>query len=93
MGGDGTEAIRTVLSDYLGRLQSGGETTPFPRFRREGGDAKPTAEIDVSLDADTAAALEREATRQAVSPEQLLMHAVLVGLAERDRSPTAASGG
>ena len=34
LGEDIPDGVRTVLTDYLDRLESGDETTPFPRFRR-----------------------------------------------------------
>lgn len=72
------------MTNYLDRLESGDEPTPFPCFRRGRETGTLGAGIQVSLDVRTRAALEREAQRQAISLEQLLVHTVLVHLAERD---------
>jgi hypothetical protein len=89
-GSDLPAAVRAAVTSYLGRLESGDEPMPFPRFRRGREIGKLAAGIEVSLDVDTRAALEREAQRQEISLEALLVHAVLIHLAERDRDQAPA---
>jgi hypothetical protein len=71
---------RRALIHYAYKLRVGRRPVAPPRFL--GGESPSKVEFELKLDAETEAALEREALRQRVSPERLAAHAVLVYLAE-----------
>lgn len=84
MAGDLPETVRAALTDYLSRLETGAETTRFPRFRRAERSREPATTLDLPLDEEASKALALEAARQQVSMAHLLQHVVLVYLADLD---------
>jgi len=57
---------------------------PFPGFCRDQASDGSGAEFELAVDPEIQTKLEREARRQAVQLEQLLVHAVFVYLADLD---------
>jgi hypothetical protein len=82
-GASPADAVRSAVRHYLRELKQG-RAVPFPRFNSGNDQRAALAEIDLSLDGETATALEREAERQHVGIEQLLVHAMFVYLADVD---------
>lgn len=82
-GGTVTGAIRTAVLHYVREL-NGGRAVPFPRFGPARDRGRALLDVDLSLDEETTTALEREAVRQQIGIEQLLVHAMLVYLADLD---------
>jgi hypothetical protein len=75
---------KAAIADYARRLES---TTPpievpsLPWVTR----AKGAIDLELAVDPETEAILEREAARQGTTISQLVSHSVLVYLAEIDR--------
>jgi hypothetical protein len=81
-----TQAIRY----YLGERDSGRTAWPYPRFRRqEVGTARTATEIEFCIDAAVWTELGAEAARQGIGREELLQHAALFFLADRDAGRVA----
>ena len=84
--GAGAEAgARTAMLRYADRLGSTESPLPLPEFLL---DRTPSEglqlELELELDANVKAALEREAARQMVPLDRIASHAVLTYLAELD---------
>lgn len=79
-----TAALAAVLH-YVRRLESGRPPMPFPRLGR-GPEHRGGVErkLELSVDPAVKATLEREARREAVTLDQLALHAVMVYLADLD---------
>lgn len=84
-GSDLPAGVNSAISHYMRRLESGSAPIGIPRFAR----APEAAEVavDLTLDAETRAPLEREARRQGATVDRLAAHAVLVYLADLDEAP------
>lgn len=80
-----SEGVGIALLHYTRRLASNRMPVAFPSFRREA-DAEsaetPAKLAEVVVGAKVEAMLQREADRQRVALEQILMHAVFVYLAD-----------
>jgi predicted HicB family RNase H-like nuclease len=83
LGPDLAATVRAALCDYSRKLRSGREPIAPPQFRASVGLGK-SAELELAVDPDVEAALEREATRQGIALDALATHSVLVYLAELD---------
>jgi hypothetical protein len=80
-------SVGAALLHYGRRLRSGPAPVAFPRFRREERSLSvPDLEVELTMDAATRSALEREGERQGTSVGQLAAHAVLVYLADLDKA-------
>lgn len=77
--------VRTALSDFTQRLESGRRPVDLPRGPLEPVSAEPVKAVDLLLDERTWQLLRREACRQSTTVAQLAAHSVLVYLAELDR--------
>ncbi len=90
LGSDLGSAVQAALCHYAGKLKSGRPPIGPPNFARPASAADTAVALDLSVDSETEALLEREAARQQTSLSQLAGHTVLVYLAELDflSSPT-----
>lgn len=81
--GDGNPAgaLRTAALYYLGDAEAQRPAWRAPRFRSR---AVPDPGLKVAFDDQTWTALEEEARRQGVEPEDLAVHALLYFLADLD---------
>jgi hypothetical protein len=79
--GSAAGAIRTAALYYLADREAGRPSWPVPHFAVG---TRPRPELSVPLDDATWSALQQEAVRQGVEPEQLAVHAVLYFLADLD---------
>jgi hypothetical protein len=79
--GEGTASgvLRTAAMYYLNDRDSGRPAWRAPRFRPR---AAPDPGLKVAFDDETWAALEEEAARQGVEPEDLAVHGLLYFLAD-----------
>lgn len=90
LGADLSSVVQAALSHYAGKLKSGRPPIGPPSFARQASAAETAVALDLTVDSETEALLEREAARQQTSVSQLAGHTVLVYLAELDflGSPT-----
>jgi hypothetical protein len=79
--GSAAGAVRTAALYYLADREAGRSGWRVPPFA-DGEQSRP--ELSVPLDDETWVALQQEAVRQSVQPEQLAVHAVLYFLADLD---------
>jgi hypothetical protein len=84
LGGDLGAAVQAALCHYAGKLRSGRPPIGPPGFARPVSAADTAVALDLTVDTETEALLEREAARQKTSVSQLAAHTVLVYLAELD---------
>lgn len=82
LGGDLPVGVRTALFHYTQKLKAGRRPTPFPRFLATRTPRAAEVVLELTVDAETRALLEREALRQRTTVSQLVTHAVFVYLAE-----------
>lgn len=82
LGGDVPGGVRTALFHYTRKLKTGRRPTPFPRFLVTQAPAAADVAVEVAVDAETRALLEREALRQGTTVGQLVTHSVFIYLAE-----------
>jgi hypothetical protein len=90
LGSDVEAGVRTALAHYVRRLDSFRKPVAPPQFL----DGLPVQAseadvIELPLGADAEAALREEALRHQVSVGELLVHAVLTYLSDRDRDLAA----
>jgi hypothetical protein len=85
LGPDLVSGVDTALRHYARRLASGSAPVALPRFSHAGGEAGPV-DLDLAIGHDVEQALAREVGGQGSSLGQLLTHAILVYLADLDRS-------
>jgi hypothetical protein len=83
LGSDLAATVRAALSHYTAKLQAGRTPLAPPSFLRPENGAEGDA-LELSVDPEVEAVLEREATRQGVGVDALAAHSVLVYLAELD---------
>ena len=81
-GADLAIGARKALLHYTYKVKAGRRPPAAPRFLKPGSD--PEARFDLTLDRETEALLDREASRLRVTTTSLATHAVLVYLAELD---------
>jgi hypothetical protein len=74
------------LLHYTQRIESDLKPVSFPRFCHSA-PIDAAAVLDIPLDPEVQQSIEQEVERQGASLEQLTAHAVLVYLADLDRSP------
>jgi hypothetical protein len=85
LGSDVETGVETALIHYLRRLRSPRKPIAPPRFLGSTAPAVGEAEVfELPLEADAEMALREEADRQRVSVGEVLVHAVLTYLADRD---------
>jgi hypothetical protein len=89
-GADLGVGVQAALTHYTRRLSSNLKPVPPPRFDWSSVDAAAVFELPVAPEVE--AALESEAREQKVTIEQILVHAVLVYLADLE-SETFSGGG
>jgi hypothetical protein len=91
LGPDLRAGVRTALAEYARRVKSGHRPLGVPPFGSAG--ARSGKEVlDLAVDEETMAIVEREADRQGTTPSQIVTHSVLLYLAELDRlSPVSPS--
>lgn len=89
LGRDIDAGVQAALRHYTGRKGSSGRTAPaFPRFLSGLAEDRPGIDLELTVDPEIQAVLEREARESdGVSLEQIATHAVLVYLADLDRAP------
>jgi hypothetical protein len=85
-GDDVAAGVQMALELYARRLASGAPPAGFPNFRRRLLADPSWAELELSVDLGTRRTLKGEARRAGVTVEQLVVHAVLVYLADLDRA-------
>ena len=94
-GTDLAETVKTAISHYAGKLESGRPPMPPPQFlgtstSTQFGTSTSTqtrpevVEIELTLDSQTEATLRREAMRHGVDVDAITAHSVMVYLAELD---------
>jgi hypothetical protein len=93
-GSDLANGVRKALVHYAYKVRVGRRPVAPPRFL---GDPPPSrVSLDLSLDAETEAALDEEARKQHVSVSRLAAHAVFIYLAELEflgvKSPARSEG-
>jgi hypothetical protein len=93
LGPDIPAGVRTATFHYVAQLRSGRPPTPFPRFISNLRPSEPGIDVEMTVDAETEALLEREARRQRTTASDLVAHAVLVYLAELEFLGAAPSRG
>jgi hypothetical protein len=84
LGADVAAGVQAALLHYSRRLASARAPVGFPRSCRGLLLDCSGATFELPIDAETRATLEREAARQEATAEQMLVHAVLVYLADLD---------
>lgn len=94
VGADVESGVRAALVHLAHKLDAGRRPLDAPRFLP----AAPTSleakcPLDLAIDPDTEARLEREALRQGITTDQLAAHAVMVYLAELEFLDAAMHGG
>jgi hypothetical protein len=77
--------VQSAARHYCRRLRSASSPSPGLRLPRMA--ESPFVELEVSLDEEVLAPLEREARCRSVDVQQVLNHAVFVYLADLDRDP------
>jgi hypothetical protein len=82
--------VQAALVHYSDRLDSGPPPFAPPRFLDGRATEDVTSSFEVTVDPQLRAKLEREARRHEVPLDQLLVHAVLVYLADLDAGFAAA---
>ncbi|MGB7684995.1 MAG: hypothetical protein WBL45_04355 [Solirubrobacterales bacterium] len=82
LGPDIPAAVRTATFHYVAQLRSGRAPRAFPGFLPSLRPSEPGIEIEMTVDAETEALLDREALRQRTTASELVAHAVLAYLAE-----------
>jgi len=87
LGRDVGAGVQAALRHYTRSKASPGRTVPtFPRFLGGAADDRSGADLELAIDPEIQAVLEREARESGgVSLEQIATHAVLVYLADLDR--------
>jgi hypothetical protein len=78
------DAVNAALEHYRGKLESGRPPLAPPRFARQRPLGEAETVVDLSVDPETEAILEREARAQGIDLDRLAAHTVLVYLAELD---------
>lgn len=88
LGGDLAAGVKTALRHYARSGGSSAQNVPrFPHFLGEPQVGHPGADLDLTVDPEIQALLEREAREtDGVSVEQIATHAVLAYLADLDRA-------
>jgi hypothetical protein len=76
--------IQAALAHYSDRLDSAAPPLAPPPFLDDCCTGDPASRLEITLDPQLRAKLEREARRHQVALERLVAHAVLVYLADRD---------
>jgi hypothetical protein len=85
MGPDLSAGVHRALRHYVARLESGWLPPKYPDFLRFSSSPNPaTADLELQLDAEAQATLQREGLRNGTPIEQIAAHAVLVYLAYLD---------
>jgi hypothetical protein len=84
LGDDMAARVRDALQHYARQVDSATAPLPFPGFCRDQAPDGLGAEFELAVDPEIQARLAREARRQHVQLEQLLVHAVFVYLADLD---------
>ncbi len=88
---DSTSLARSLMQAigyYLADQESGRPGWAYPRLRRDD-QPHPTVKVPIEIDDVMWEALTTEADRQEVSTDQLLQHAVLYFVADRDSGRVA----
>jgi len=85
-GADLASGVQAALRHYTRRLKSAKEPVAIPAFCRNQALDGSGAEFELAVEPAIQATLEREARRQAVRIDQLLVHAIFVYLADMDSS-------
>ncbi len=90
LGADLAVTVHAALCHYTGKLQAGRPPIAAPRFDGSGLQRSGEEVLELSVDPEVEALLEREAARQGIDLDALAAHSVLVYLAELDflRAPT-----
>jgi hypothetical protein len=84
LGADIQAGVRAALLHYAQKLKSGRRPLELPLFCRDQNPQDAKVAFDLTVDAETEAALTREAARQGATLSQLAVHTVMVYLAELD---------
>jgi hypothetical protein len=85
LGSDLALGVREALANYTRQLNSESPPPEIPRFTAGALSTRSAKALDLPVDEETRAALEREAARQGATTSELATHSVLVYLAEIDR--------
>ena len=84
LGADIQAGVRAALLHYAQKLKTGRRPLELPLFCRRDQPTEALVSFDLTVDAETQAALEKEAERQGTTLSQLAVHTVMVYLAELD---------
>ena len=76
--------VEAALVHYVDRIESGETPIAPPRFLRDEAFRDEAASLELAVDADARAVLEREARAHEIPVSQVLAHAVFVYLADFD---------
>ncbi len=93
LGADVQAGVRAALLHYAQKLKSGRRPLELPLFCRDQSAEGATVAFDLTVDANTQAALEQEAARQGTTVSKLAVHTVMVYLAELDFLAVPPAGG
>lgn len=84
LGADLASSVRTALGHYSDKVHSGQATEGPPRFLAGPEDPDNGYRLDLALDPEVEAALEREAARQGIDVSTLVNHSLHAYLADLD---------
>lgn len=93
LGADVQAGVRAALLHYAQKLKSGRRPLELPLFCSDQSTQGAAMSFDLTVDAETQAALEQEAARQGTSVSKLAVHTVMVYLAELDFLAVPPTGG
>jgi hypothetical protein len=92
LGGDVASGAEAALVHYVRRVKSARPPVGLPAFARDWAPPKETTALELEVEPEQVATLEREAVRQGATMDQLVTHAVFVYLADLDRPEAAGTG-
>jgi hypothetical protein len=86
LGPDLSTGVASAVSHYIHRLESGTGPIGIPQFCAAHVARDSDVDVDLDLDEETRVPLQLEAERQGATVDRLAAHAVLVYLADLDRT-------
>jgi hypothetical protein len=93
LGEDIPAGVRKALFHYVGKLKGGRRPAAFPPFLTEQAPPGDQLTFELAIDAETEAMLEQEALRQRTTASKLVVHSVMLYLAELDFLSASPAGG
>jgi hypothetical protein len=92
VGGDLADGVQAALRHYWRRLRSGKRPVELPRAWADAVPEGSSASFELPVDRETRLTLAREAERQATTSDRVVLHAILIYLADLDASASPESG-